>query len=117
MVRSSFAEASLPPLFIGEVARWIRAKPGAAGTEGFPSFLRKEGMLPPALRATPLINVGGKSQTFRHRKNAPCVLHGAFLHFNQRTYSMTTRRFGSVPVEWVVMLSMSCREAWITWRS
>ena len=25
--------------------------------------------------------------------------------------------FGSVPVEWVVMLSISCREAWITWRS
>ena len=116
-MRSSFAEASLPPLFIGEVARWIRAKPGAAGTEGFPSFLRKEGMLPPALRATPLINVGGKSQTFRHRKNAPCFSARGVLQFNQRTYSMTTRRFGSVPVEWVVMLSMSCREAWITWRS
>ena len=33
------------------------------------------------------------------------------------TYSLTTRRLGSVPVEWVVMLSISCREAWITWRS
>ena len=37
--------------------------------------------------------------------------------FDQRTYSMTTRRLGSVPVEWVVMLSISCRAAWITWRS
>ena len=33
------------------------------------------------------------------------------------TYSMTTRRLGSTPVEWVVMLSMSCRAAWITCRS
>ena len=30
------------------------------------------------------------------------------------TYSMTTRRLGSVPVEWVVMFSISCRAAWIT---
>ena len=36
---------------------------------------------------------------------------------NQRRYSMTTQRLGSTPVEWVVMLSMSCRAAWITWRS
>lgn len=35
----------------------------------------------------------------------------------QRRYSMTTRRLGSLPVEWVVMLSISCRAAWITWRS
>ena len=34
-----------------------------------------------------------------------------------RTYSMTTQRLGSTPVEWVVMLSISCRAAWITWRS
>ena len=27
------------------------------------------------------------------------------------TYSMTTRRLGSTPVEWVVMFSMSCRAA------
>ena len=33
------------------------------------------------------------------------------------TYSITTRRLGSVPVEWVVMFSISCRVAWITWRS
>ena len=33
---------------------------------------------------------------------------------DQRTYSMTTRRLGSVPVEWVVMLSISWRAAWIT---
>ena len=33
------------------------------------------------------------------------------------TYSMTTRRLGSTPVEWVVMLSMSCSAAWITCRS
>ncbi len=33
------------------------------------------------------------------------------------TYSITTRRLGSTPVEWVVMFSMSCRAAWITWRS
>ena len=35
----------------------------------------------------------------------------------QRTYSMMTQRLGSTPVEWVVMLSISCRAAWITWRS
>ena len=34
--------------------------------------------------------------------------------YNYRTYSMTTRRLGSVPVEWVVMFSISCRAAWIT---
>ena len=28
-----------------------------------------------------------------------------------RTYSMTTRRLGSVPVEWVVMFSISCKAA------
>ena len=33
------------------------------------------------------------------------------------TYSITTRRLGSTPVEWVVMFSMSCKAAWITWRS
>ena len=49
-------------------------------------------------------------------------LHSPFTdcgenHSYQRTYSMTTRRLGSVPVEWVVMLSMSCRAAWMTWRS
>ena len=59
----------LPPLFIGEVSRWIRAKPGAAGTEGFPSFRRKEGMLPPALRATPLINEGGKAYSVKYQFN------------------------------------------------
>lgn len=31
-----------------------------------------------------------------------------------RTYSMTTQRLGSTPVEWVVMFSISCRAAWIT---
>ena len=63
----------LPPLFIGEVARWIRAKPGAAGSEGsFPhcyamwAFLliaTQIAGLPPALRATPLINAGGKKRS------------------------------------------------------
>ena len=33
------------------------------------------------------------------------------------TYSITTRRLGSVPVEWVVTLSISCRAEWIRWRS
>ena len=28
-------EEPLPPLFIGEVGRWVRAKPGATGSEGF----------------------------------------------------------------------------------
>ena len=60
----------LPPLFIGEVARWIRAKPEAAGSEGscppcsarwaFLRFALQIAGLPPALRATPLINAGGK---------------------------------------------------------
>ena len=30
------------------------------------------------------------------------------------TNSMTTLRLGSVPVEWVVMFSISCRAEWIT---
>ena len=29
---------------MGEVARWIRAKPGAAGSEGVPTFQRKVGI-------------------------------------------------------------------------
>ena len=33
---------------------------------------------------------------------------------SQRTYSMTILRFGSVPVEWVVILSISCSAAWMT---
>ena len=37
---------SLPPPFMGEVARWIRAKPGAAGSEGCPFF--KEKWAPPS---------------------------------------------------------------------
>ena len=36
------------------------------------------------------------------------------LFINYLTYSMTTLRLGSVPVEWVVMLSISCRAEWIT---
>jgi len=35
-------------------------------------------------------------------------------NFYQRTYSITIRRLGSVPVEWVVMLSISCNAEWIT---
>ena len=45
-------------------------------------------------------------------KSRPELLQSGFRHY--LTYSMTTRRLGSVPVEWVVMLSISCREAWIT---
>ena len=48
-------------------------------------------------------------------QNRPCFRRnrgGGCLDY--LTYSMTTRRLGSVPVEWVVMLSISCREAWIT---
>ena len=54
---------------MGEVARWIRAKPGAAGSEGVPTFQRKVGIseyLPckysdsPRPSGTPLINAGGK---------------------------------------------------------
>ena len=37
--RSQRGEKLLPPPFMGEVARWIRAKPGAAGSEGVPTFL------------------------------------------------------------------------------
>ena len=54
---------------MGEVARWIRAKPGAAGSEGVPTFQRKVGISKYLLRkysdsprpsGTPLINAGGK---------------------------------------------------------
>lgn len=34
--------------------------------------------------------------------------------FDYLTYSITTQRLGSTPVEWVVMFSISCRAAWIT---
>ena len=34
----------LPPPFMGEVGRWIRAKPGATGPEGVPTFHRKVGI-------------------------------------------------------------------------
>ena len=40
----SVSKKLLPPPFMGEVARWIRAKPGAAGSEGVPTFLRKVGI-------------------------------------------------------------------------
>ena len=54
---------------MGEVALWIRAKPGAAGSEGVPTFHRKVGISEYLLRkysdsprpsGTPLINAGGK---------------------------------------------------------
>ena len=54
---------------MGEVARWIRAKPGAAGSEGVPTFQRKVGISEyllckysdsPRPSGTPLINAGGK---------------------------------------------------------
>ena len=54
---------------MGEVGRWIRAKPGAIGSEGVPTFYRKVGIFAYLLRkyadsprpsATPLINAGGK---------------------------------------------------------
>jgi hypothetical protein len=62
-------EKLLPPPFMGEVARWIRAKPGAAGSEGVPTFQRKVGISEyllckysdsPRPSGTPLINAGGK---------------------------------------------------------
>ena len=86
----------LPPLFIGapqgglscpfgaihlQVARWIRAKPGAAGSEGscphccamwaFLLFALQIAGLPPALRATPLINAGGKIFTHKQKNRDP----------------------------------------------
>ena len=66
-------EKLLPPPFMGEVARWIRAKPGAAGSEGVPTFQRKVGISEYLLRkysdsprpsGTPLINAGGKIMGF-----------------------------------------------------
>ena len=51
-------------------------------------------------------------------KNRHLILADAdFYLLFYLTYSITTRRLGSTPVEWVVMFSMSCRAAWITWRS
>ena len=69
--RSQRGEKLLPPPFMGEVARWIRAKPGAAGSEGVPTFQRKVGISEYLLRkysdsprpsGTPLINAGGKNR-------------------------------------------------------
>ena len=77
----------LPPLFIGEVARWIRAKPGAAGSEGscphcyamwdFLLFALQIAGLPPALRATPLINAGGQEKVPRF-----CRLGGFLIAYS-----------------------------------
>ena len=39
-------------------------------------------------------------------------LQQSILHY--LTYSITTLRLGSVPMEWVVMFSTSCSAAWIT---
>ena len=64
---------------MGEVGRWIRAKPGAAGSEEAPTFQRKVGASAylhskyadsPRPSATPLINAGGKIRS---------ALTGAFL--------------------------------------
>ena len=64
----------LPPPFMGEVARWIRAKPGAAGSEGVSTFQRKVDISEYLLRkysdsprpsGTPLINAGGKIDGFQ----------------------------------------------------
>ncbi len=52
----------------------------------------------------------------QNKKRAAAAAAALFFGI-YRTYSMTTRRFGSTPVEWVVMLSMSWSAAWITWRS
>jgi len=62
---------------MGEVARWIRATPGAIVTEGVIRFSEKSGYfrifalqiygLPPGLRfawPSPLINEGGKNTFF-----------------------------------------------------
>ena len=54
---------------MGEVARRLQAKPGAAGSEGVPTFQRKVGISvylrskytdSPRPSGTPLINAGGK---------------------------------------------------------
>ena len=73
---------------MGEVARWIRAKPGAAGSEGVPTFQRKVGISEylrskysdsPRPSGTPLINAGGKMRAMRY-KNARTIRcgHGGF---------------------------------------
>ena len=48
---------------------------------------------------------------FRTGKIPPGVAPGRDSVMDYLTYSMTTRRLGSTPVEWVVMFSMSCRAA------
>ena len=62
----------------------------------------------------PIKKASPKGLAFLFLKKEASVVDASFGYL---TYSMTTRRLGSTPVEWVVMFSMSCRAAWITWRS
>ena len=89
----SVSKKLLPPPFMGEVARWIRAKPGAAGSEGVPTFHRKVGISEyllckysdsPRPSGTPLINAGGQDWGFFDRLKGPSVSDGPFLHFFKR---------------------------------
>ena len=80
------ASKTLPPPFMGEVARWIRAKPGAAGSEGVPTFQRKVSISEyllckysdsPRPSGTPLINAGGQDLGFFDRLKRPQLALGA----------------------------------------
>ena len=50
---------------------------------------------------------GGKFQMFFAVKKSAPVSGRRFSFISYLTYSITTRRLGSTPVEWVVMFSMS----------
>ncbi len=70
--------------------------------------------VPKAGRGSSSGDLLGKSFKIASNNQAPGAAGGLLRYF---TYSMTTRRLGSTPVEWVEMFSMSCSAAWITWRS
>ena len=74
----------------------------------FVKILGGRPMVAPTMLYDILLDMKQSGTNRKRRRNFPAAL------FDYRTYSMTTRRLGSVPVEWVVMFSISCREAWIT---
>ena len=90
---------------MGEVARWIRAKPGTTGTEGASTFLGKVDVSEylrskysgsPRPSATPLINEGGKIVGSSTVPGVP-QRHAFFVRKNGKDPGLMTSQLRAFP--------------------